>query len=160
MRYTWISGPCLVPRWQLTGPASPFSFSRSFMKREREREGSEKLNDLENSVINKSWLFSFREKEFEIHRMGLELEIVSYLLSITRGRGKRSERCLIGADGRNLLPKIDSRAPGRSERSRRRLSADLCCPPSWFTTTVQKSNWSDFDDGTALITAPPLPRII
>lgn len=41
-------------RWQLTGPASPFSFSRSFMKREREREGSEKLNDLENSVINKS----------------------------------------------------------------------------------------------------------
>lgn len=28
--------------------------SFSFMKREREREGSEKLNDLENSVINKS----------------------------------------------------------------------------------------------------------
>lgn len=28
--------------------------SFSFVKREREREGSEKLNDLENSVINKS----------------------------------------------------------------------------------------------------------
>lgn len=64
--------------------------SFSFVKREREREGSEKLNDLENSVINKSWLFSFREKEFEIHRMGLELEIIPSLDYARERKEKRT----------------------------------------------------------------------
>lgn len=53
MRYTWISGPCLEMAINRAG-VSLLLLSFSFVKREREREGSEKLNDLENSVINKS----------------------------------------------------------------------------------------------------------
>ena len=51
--------------------------------------------------------------------------------------------------------RFESSGAIRKITARRRIPAraDLCCPASWFTTTVQKSNWSDFDDGTALITA-------